>query len=116
MRHIMRPRPMPARSRRCRARRASRSISAVPEGRELVHRIVRGADLVLASYRGSVAERLGVDYETLRRNNPRIVYLSAPGYGVDGPCARKPAFAPTIGAAVGAGRLQAGPSLRDGPI
>jgi crotonobetainyl-CoA:carnitine CoA-transferase CaiB-like acyl-CoA transferase len=84
------------------------------EGRELVERIARNADLVLAAYRAGVAERLGVDYESLRRHNPRLVYLSAPGYGADGPCARKPAFAPTIGAAVGAGRLQAGPSIPAG--
>jgi crotonobetainyl-CoA:carnitine CoA-transferase CaiB-like acyl-CoA transferase len=87
---------------------------AQPRGRELLYRLVRNVDLVLASYRGNVAERLGVDYESLRRQNPRLVYLNAPGYGVDGPCARKPAFAPTIGAAVGAGRLQAGPSLTGG--
>ena len=48
-----------------------------------------------------VAERLGLDPKTIRALNPDIVYLSAPGYGVDGPCGRRPAFAPTIGAAAG---------------
>ena len=86
-----------------------------PEGREIVHRIARRADLVLMSYRGGVARRLGVDDETLRRENPRLVYLYAPGYGKDGPCARKPAFAPTIGVASGAALLQAGPSIPSGP-
>ena len=52
---------------------------------------------------------MGVDYETLRRINPNIVYLSAPGYGLDGPYARRPAFAPTIGAGVGGALYQAGP-------
>jgi crotonobetainyl-CoA:carnitine CoA-transferase CaiB-like acyl-CoA transferase len=86
-----------------------------PEGREITQRIARGADLVLMSYRGGVARRLGVDYESLRRENPRLVYLYAPGYGKDGPCARKPAFAPTIGVASGAALLQAGPSIPSGP-
>ena len=85
------------------------------EGRALLYRIVERVDLVLASYRGGVAARLGVDYQSLRRHNPRLVYLNAPGYGVDGACARKPAFAPTIGAAMGAGLLQAGPSIPHGP-
>jgi crotonobetainyl-CoA:carnitine CoA-transferase CaiB-like acyl-CoA transferase len=84
------------------------------EGRAIVHALARRADLVLVGYRGGVAERLGVDYETLRSENPRLVYLSAPGYGVDGPCARKPAFAPTIGVASGAALRQAGPSVPHG--
>ena len=85
-----------------------------PEGREIVRRIARSADLALVGYRAGVAERLGVDYAALRRENPRLVYLAAPGYGIDGPCARRPAFAPTIGAASGVGLSQAG-SVPDGP-
>jgi crotonobetainyl-CoA:carnitine CoA-transferase CaiB-like acyl-CoA transferase len=85
------------------------------ESREIVRRLSRRADAVLVSYRAGVAAKHGVDYETLRRENPRLVYLSAPGYGVDGPCARKPAYAPTIGAASGAALYQAGPSIPQGP-
>ncbi len=86
-----------------------------PEGREIVRQLARSADVVLTCYRGGVAERLGVDYPSLVRENPRLVYLSAPGYGTDGPCARKPAFAPTIGAASGIALLQGGPSIPSGP-
>jgi crotonobetainyl-CoA:carnitine CoA-transferase CaiB-like acyl-CoA transferase len=68
-------------------------------------------DLVMTIYRGGVAQKLGVDYATLHAENPRLVYLNAPGYGVDGPCARRPAYAPTIGVAVGVGRYQAGPAV-----
>ena len=85
------------------------------ESREIVRRLARAADLVLMSYRAGVAEKHGVDAETLRRENPRLVYLNAPGYGVDGPCARKPAYAPTIGVASGAALYQAGPSIPHGP-
>jgi crotonobetainyl-CoA:carnitine CoA-transferase CaiB-like acyl-CoA transferase len=85
------------------------------EGRAIVHRLAARADAVLVAYRGGVAERLGVDWPTLSRVNPNLVYLAAPGYGVDGPCARKPAYAPTIGVATGIGLFQAGPSLPDGP-
>jgi crotonobetainyl-CoA:carnitine CoA-transferase CaiB-like acyl-CoA transferase len=85
------------------------------EGRAIVRRLARKADLVLVCYRAGVAEKLGLDAASLRRENPRLVYLAAPGYGVDGPCGRKPAFAPTIGAATGVGLLQAGPSIPHGP-
>jgi crotonobetainyl-CoA:carnitine CoA-transferase CaiB-like acyl-CoA transferase len=86
-----------------------------PAGREIALRLARRADLALMSYRAGVAERLGLDAARLRRENPRLVYLWAPGYGSDGPCGRKPAFAPTIGAASGAARLQAGPGIPQGP-
>ncbi len=88
---------------------------ARPEGREIVHRIARNADMVMMSYRAGVAEKHGVDYASLRELNPDLVYLNAPGYGVDGPCGHKPAYAPTIGAGVGAGLLQVGPSIPQSP-
>ncbi len=56
-----------------------------PEGREIFHRLARDADVVLEGSRPGVAARLGVDYETLARLNPRLVYCSISGYGQDGP-------------------------------
>ncbi|HEY2330490.1 MAG TPA: CoA transferase, partial [Acidimicrobiales bacterium] len=76
-----------------------------PEGHEVVHELVRRADIVLRSFRAGVAERLGYDEESLLAINPNLVYLNAPGFGVDGPYGRRPAYAPTIGAGAGqAGR------------
>jgi crotonobetainyl-CoA:carnitine CoA-transferase CaiB-like acyl-CoA transferase len=74
---------------------------ATLRGRSLARRIIASADIVLQGFRAGVAERLGLDAETLRTVNPNIIYLAAPGYGEDGPYARYPAFAPTIGAAAG---------------
>jgi crotonobetainyl-CoA:carnitine CoA-transferase CaiB-like acyl-CoA transferase len=71
------------------------------EGRAIVHELARRADMVLQSFRAGVAERQGVDSATLRALNPRLVYLNAPGYGIDGPCGDRPAYAPTIGAGSG---------------
>lgn len=84
---------------------------ARPEGRAIVHELARRADVVLLGYRAGVAERLGVDAAALQKVNPHLVCVAAPGYGVDGPHGRKPAFAPTIGAASGAALFQAGPSI-----
>jgi crotonobetainyl-CoA:carnitine CoA-transferase CaiB-like acyl-CoA transferase len=54
-------------------------------GRDLFRRMARDADVVLEGFRPGVAARLGIDYETLRRENPRLVYCAISGYGQDGP-------------------------------
>ena len=85
------------------------------EGRQIVHDLAKKADLVVQSYRAGVAKRLGVDAETLRSVNPDLIYLNAPGYGADGPCGDRPAFAPNIGAAAGLAMRNAGPAVPEGP-
>lgn len=59
-------------------------------GREVLYRLVEKADVFLTNYRTDVAERLGTDYETLHRLNPRLVYTRASGYGHLGPDAHNP--------------------------
>jgi crotonobetainyl-CoA:carnitine CoA-transferase CaiB-like acyl-CoA transferase len=71
------------------------------EGRAIVHELARRSHLALQSFRGAAAQRQGVDSAALRRVNPDLVYLNAPGYGTDGPCGDRPAYAPTIGAGSG---------------
>ncbi len=71
------------------------------KGREIAHHIISTADVVLQSFRAGVADKLGLDADTLRRLNPNLIYHHAPGYGVGGPYGGRPAFAPTIGAAAG---------------
>ena len=61
-----------------------------PEGRELLYRLVAEADVFLQNYRPGVADRLGVDYDSLREINPRLVYVSISGYGEDGPYRDRP--------------------------
>ncbi|GAA1550462.1 CoA transferase [Kribbella sancticallisti] len=60
------------------------------EGRELLYELVRTADVFLQNYRPGVAARLGVDYETLRKLRPDLVYVSVSGYGETGPYADWP--------------------------
>ncbi len=59
-------------------------------GREVFYDLVREADVVLQNFRVGTVERLGIDYETLRKINPRLVYASITGYGPDGPGAGRP--------------------------
>jgi crotonobetainyl-CoA:carnitine CoA-transferase CaiB-like acyl-CoA transferase len=59
-------------------------------GRDVFYRLARDADVVTENFRADVKHRLKVDYETLRRINPRIVYGSISGFGQDGPYAARP--------------------------
>jgi len=62
------------------------------EGREIFMRLVKDADVVVENMRPAVKHRLGVDYETVSRVNPRVVYGSLSGFGQYGPYADRPAL------------------------
>ena len=61
-----------------------------PEGQEILHRLVRDADVLIEANRPGVAKRLGFDYETLSKINPRIIVCSSTGYGQEGPMSHMP--------------------------
>ena len=63
-------------------------------GRELFYRLVEGVDVVVQNFRPGVNKRLGIDYETLAKINPRLIYCSASGFGLKGPDATRPALDP----------------------
>ena len=54
--------------------------------------MVKKADVVVENFRPDVKKRLGIDYKTLAKINPRIVYASISGFGQDGPYADRPGF------------------------
>ncbi|OLL27930.1 CoA transferase [Burkholderia sp. SRS-W-2-2016] len=60
------------------------------DGQAIMRQLASQADVFIQNYRPGVAQRLGVDYESLARINPRLVYVSMSGYGEDGPYARRP--------------------------
>ncbi|GIX48142.1 MAG: CoA transferase [Candidatus Tectimicrobiota bacterium] len=54
-------------------------------GREIFYKLAERADVVVEEFRPGVAKRLGIDYETLRPRNPRLIYCAITGYGQTGP-------------------------------
>jgi len=61
-----------------------------PEGKQVLMDLVKTADVFLQNYRPGVAKRLGVDYESLSKMNPKLIYVSISGYGEDGPYVHRP--------------------------
>jgi len=54
-------------------------------GREIFYRLSRQADVIVEGFRPGVAKRLKIDYETISKLNPQLIYCSLSGYGQDGP-------------------------------
>ncbi len=63
-----------------------------PQGVELLRGLVARADIVVENFRPGVMQRLGVDYESLARINPRLIYCAVSGFGLTGPLRDKPSF------------------------
>ena len=72
-----------------------------PRAVEAAHRLAEGADILVENYRPGVVRRLGLDYATLGKINPSLIYCSISGYGQTGPSADLPAYAPVIHATSG---------------
>src|SRR5450755_3990009 len=63
-----------------------------PQGLGAFKRLVEKADVVVENFRPDVKDRLGIDYESLKKINKRIVLASISGFGQDGPYAKRPGF------------------------
>src|ERR1700709_1738067 len=63
-----------------------------PRGLETFKRLVKQADVVVENFRPDVKTKLGIDYESVRKINPKIVYGSISGFGQDGPYHKRPGF------------------------
>lgn len=63
-----------------------------PEARAAAHALVARADVVVLNFRPGAAERIGLDFETLKKIQPRLVYCNVTGFGERGPYAERPGF------------------------
>ena len=73
--------------------RGKRSIALdlkQPEAREIVHELVKKADVFVQNFRPGAAARAGLDYDTLKKINPKIIYGNGSGFGRKGPDAERP--------------------------
>src|SRR3954469_5195369 len=68
-----------------RGKRSIRLNLKEERGREVLLRLVKDYDVLLESFRPGVLDRLGVGWERLREENPRLVYCAITGYGQEGP-------------------------------
>lgn len=72
-----------------------------PEGQAIAQGLAKKADVWIHNYRMGVPEKLGIGYQELSALNPQLVYISANGYGPNGPGAKRPSTHPIPGAALG---------------
>jgi len=90
-----------------------------PEGKAVFLDLVRDADVVVENFRGGVMKKLGLDYETLKAINPKLVFCSMTGYGQLPPSGHHNAYDGSIQAAAGmmsvTGTKETGP-LKVGPV
>ena len=104
--------PLRAYGKMFRAAQANKSSIAMDlrmeASRPVLERLVQWANVVHHNMRPRVAERLGIDYESLRKFNPDIVYGYAPGWGTEGPNAHRQSLEPMMSGYVGAAYEAAG--------
>ncbi len=74
---------------------------ATEAGREVMLGLLDRADVFAQGLRPGVVDRLGIGWEVVHPRNPRLIYVSASGYGADGPYADRPVYDPVIQAVTG---------------
>ena len=62
------------------------------EGKEVFFKLVEAADVVCENFRVGTMEKLGLGYEELKKINPRIIYGSISGFGLEGPLSKRPCY------------------------
>jgi crotonobetainyl-CoA:carnitine CoA-transferase CaiB-like acyl-CoA transferase len=91
-----------------------------PEGREAFRRLAAWSDVIIEGFRGGVAERLGIDYDSLKAANPRLIYCSISAFGPAGPWRDKPgldSLAQALGGLMAiTGEPDGGPVLCGAPV
>jgi crotonobetainyl-CoA:carnitine CoA-transferase CaiB-like acyl-CoA transferase len=103
----MRPLPEPFEG----SQRGKRTIAVdlrMARGLDVLHDLVRTADILVHNMRPGKAEALGIAYEQLVKINPRLIYCYQPGFGSVGPFARRKSFAPLLSGYTGLNYQAAG--------
>ena len=85
------------------------------EGRDNARELAGRSDVVIESFRPGVAERLGIDYDTLRADHPGLVYASLTGFGSHGPYKNYKGYDAVVAAKSGRMMMFSGQNPREGP-
>jgi crotonobetainyl-CoA:carnitine CoA-transferase CaiB-like acyl-CoA transferase len=78
------------------------------EGRQVLRRLAASADVLVHNFRSSVPVRLGIDYETLKKDHPRLIYCALSGYGESGPLRDKAGYDQVLQCFTGMATFQGG--------
>ena len=71
------------------------------ESKKIIYKLIESADVIIDNFRPGALERLGLDYETINKYNPRIIQMSITGYGETGPYSKRRVYDPLIQATAG---------------
>jgi formyl-CoA transferase len=63
-----------------------------PQGREVIYKLIPQVDIVIQNFAPGVAEKLGIDYESLQARNPRLIFISSTAFGEVGPYRKRKGF------------------------
>ena len=77
------------------ANRGKRSIEADfehPDGQQIVRKLVKRSDILIENFKVGGLAKFGLDYESLKAENPRLIYCSVTGFGQDGPYAKRAGY------------------------
>ena len=76
------------------------------ESKEIIFKLVENADVIIDNFRPGTLERLGLEYDVLKKHNPKIIQMSITGYGETGPYSKRRVYDPLIQATAGVSDAQ----------
>lgn len=88
-----------------------------PEGKKIFFELLAKADVLVENFRPGTIAKLGLDYDTLREYNPRLIYAAVSGFGLTGPYADKPGYdvlAQAMGGTIAVTGTEDGPPIKVG--
>ena len=91
------------------ANRSKRSLALdlKKEGaKEIIYTLIKNSDVVMDNFRPGILKKLNLEYEDIKKHNPKIIQLSITGYGVDGPYSKRRVYDPLIQATAGIANAQ----------
>ncbi len=62
------------------------------EGKEIIHRLIKKSDILMENFRPGSLDKIGLDYNSVAKSNPKIIYASISGYGKTGPESKRPGY------------------------